>query len=121
MPLHRCTPINRGNLTPGISVAPGGTVTVLLGTTIIGRGNLTSDVPTGRRRLLALTSLFTIPITVPAGTPAGSQVSKPCLHLTLHEEFQHVIARLRLLAWPDSSIQIASRLLSMALFSMRSV
>ena len=76
-----------GKLTPGISVAPGGTVTVLLGTSIIGRGNLTSDVPTGKRRLLALTSLFTIPITVPAGTPAGSQVSKPCLHLTLHEEF----------------------------------
>lgn len=82
LPLHCCTIIQQGNLTPGISVAPGGTVTVLLNTTIIGSGNLTSDVPTGRRRLLDLTSLFTIPITVPAGTPSGSQVSEPCLHLT---------------------------------------
>ena len=55
-------------------LASGGTVTVLLGSTSIGTAALSGA---GRRRLLALTSTFSVSITVPTGTAAGSQV--PCV------------------------------------------
>ena len=54
-------------------LASGGTVTVLLGSTTIGTAALSGS----GRRLLALTSTFTVTITVPAGTASGSQV--PCV------------------------------------------
>ena len=46
-------------------------MTVLLGSTSIGTAALSGS----GRRLLALTSTFTVTITVPTGTAAGSQVS----------------------------------------------
>ena len=55
----------------------GGTVTVLLGSQSIGTGALS-----GSGRLLALTSPFTVTITVPAGTASGSQL--PCLQCLSH-------------------------------------
>ena len=62
----------------------GGVVTVFLGSVSIGSGSVSTQLP-GRRRLLALESLFTIPITIPAGTPSGapvkSYVDPPDLHL----------------------------------------
>ena len=57
----------------------GGTVTVLLGSTSIGTAALSGA---GRRRLLALTSTFSVSITVPTGTAAGSQV--PCMQGLAH-------------------------------------
>ena len=45
-------------------------MTVLLGSQSIGTGALSG----AGRRLLALTSTFTVTITVPAGTASGSQV-----------------------------------------------
>ena len=47
-------------------------MTVLLGSTSIGTGALSG----AGRRLLALTSTFTVSITVPAGTASGSQVPR---------------------------------------------
>lgn len=43
---------------------------VLLNNQTIETKPLTSQLP-GRRKLLALASVFTIPITVPVGTPGG--------------------------------------------------
>ena len=59
-------------------LASGGTVTVLLGGQSIGSAALSG----AGRRLLALTSTFSVTITVPAGTASGSQV--PCTQCLPH-------------------------------------
>ena len=64
-------------------------MTVLLGSTSIGTGALSG----AGRRLLALTSTFSVSITVPTGTAAGSQV--PCTQDLSHAMLR-VPSRLRL-------------------------
>ncbi|CAK0782794.1 hypothetical protein CVIRNUC_005989 [Coccomyxa viridis] len=63
--------VNNTDAPPSDLPLEGGTVTVLLGSASIGTAALSGA---GRRRLLALTSTFSVTITVPAGTAAGSQV-----------------------------------------------
>ncbi|CAK0782792.1 hypothetical protein CVIRNUC_005987 [Coccomyxa viridis] len=61
--------VNNTDAPPNDLYLDGGTVTVLLGSQSIGTGALS-----GSGRLLALTSPFTVTITMPAGTASGSQV-----------------------------------------------
>ena len=63
-------------------------MTVLLGSTSIGTAVLSG----AGRRLLALTSTFSVTITVPAGTAAGNQV--PCMLGLSHAMLRSVPSRL---------------------------
>ena len=72
------TCIEKGFSADSPLLGPGGTVTVLLGSTSIGTAALSGV----GRRLLALTSTFSVTITVPTGTAAGNQV--PCVQGLSH-------------------------------------
>ena len=82
-PASKCAQLNtesaKGLAADSALLGSGGTVTVLLGSTSIGTAALSGA---GRRRLLALTSTFSVTITVPTGTAAGSQV--PCMQGLSH-------------------------------------
>ena len=82
-PASKCARLNteseKGLAADSALLGSGGTVTVLLGSASIGTAALSGA---GRRRLLALTSTFSVTITVPAGTAAGSQV--PCMQGVSH-------------------------------------
>ena len=81
-PASKCARLNTesetGFAADSALLGSGGTVTVLLGSTSIGTAALSG----AGRRLLALTSTFSVTITVPAGTAAGSQV--PCMQGLSH-------------------------------------
>ena len=81
-PASKCallsTRTERGLAADSALLGSGGTVTVLLGSASIGTAALSG----AGRRLLALTSTFSVTITVPAGTAAGSQV--PCVQGVSH-------------------------------------